>query len=78
MAFRSSNPVLGALNRQGNTAAGGYQQQYGQQQYEQQGQNPYAQFGQAQAGFAQGASYYGQQEFQQLSLIHISEPTRRS
>ena len=65
MAFRSSNPVLGALNRQGNTAAGGYQQQYGQQQYEQQRQNPYAQFGQAQAGFAQGASYSGQQEFQQ-------------
>ncbi len=74
MAFRSSNPVLGALNRQGNTA-GGYQQHYGQQQYEQQqGQNPYAQFGQAQAGFAQGASYYGQQQVQQEFQQYAQAP----
>ncbi|WP_276878244.1 Bax inhibitor-1/YccA family protein [Lawsonella clevelandensis] len=74
MAFRSSNPVLGALNRQGNTA-GGYQQHYGQQQYEQQqGQNPYAQFGQAQAGFAQGASYFGQQQVQQEFQQYAQAP----
>ena len=74
MGFRSSNPVLGALNRQGNTA-GGYQQHYGQQQYEQQqGQNPYAQFGQAQAGFAQGASYFGQQQVQQEFQQYAQAP----